>query len=122
MHKVTMFYDGGCPLCKVEVKHYQDLDKQQHIEWVDITKNQEILKQYNIPFDNAIRHLHVLDKKQKVQIGAYAFVTLWKELPYYRILAVFFYIPMSKFMLNIFYKIFAKFRYKTRCDEINCKV
>lgn len=36
MHKLTIFYDGHCPLCLKEMAHLKLLDTAQNIELVDV--------------------------------------------------------------------------------------
>ena len=44
--KPTVFYDGGCPLCKKEISHYMGLDTDCSIVWIDITEQDFVLKSY----------------------------------------------------------------------------
>ncbi len=36
MKELTIFYDGGCPLCAKEMRHLQNLDTEQRIAYEDI--------------------------------------------------------------------------------------
>ena len=36
MTELTIFYDGGCPLCAREMRHLQNLDTEQKIAYEDI--------------------------------------------------------------------------------------
>ena len=82
-----MFYDGGCPLCSREVAHYKRIDKQHRVDWADIHQYPARLQTIGIDQETAMRRLHVLDRNGQVVIGAYAFKTIWQELPYYHLLA-----------------------------------
>jgi len=106
----TMFYDGSCPLCRREVNHYIKVDIANSITWVDITTHPEKLSALNISYDKAMARLHVLDTHGEIQTGARAFLTLWKQLPYYRWLAK---ILISLRLHNVIekvYQVFAKWR------------
>jgi hypothetical protein len=35
---ITVYYDGGCPLCTKEITHYKQNPKAEQIRWIDITK------------------------------------------------------------------------------------
>ena len=37
MNKVTVWYDGGCPLCLREIALFRSLDKKGAIQFVDLT-------------------------------------------------------------------------------------
>ena len=88
MPRPVLFYDGGCPMCSKEIAHYQRLDKQQRVNWVNIATHAEQLEPYRIEFADAMARLHMIDEHGEVKSGAYAFNALWKNLPYYRWLAV----------------------------------
>ena len=34
--QVTLFWDGGCPLCRREIAYYKTLDANGQVDWVDI--------------------------------------------------------------------------------------
>ena len=42
--EVTLFWDGGCPLCTKEILYYQELDQERRVDWVDITRQQDRLQ------------------------------------------------------------------------------
>lgn len=122
MTKTTMFYDGGCPLCRKEVNHYIKLDRQQLINWQDIHADASVLEPHGVSPTLAMQRLHVLDKNGQMQSGAKAFAALWDDLPYYRWLAkivrVLHLLPIIEFA----YKHFAKWRYKSRCNDEHCQL
>lgn len=35
--QITMFYDGGCPVCQREVNHYCRRDRARIVRWIDIS-------------------------------------------------------------------------------------
>ncbi len=120
--KVTMLYDGSCPLCAREVAHYQRVDKNSQVNWVDIATDQQVLEQHAITQDAAMRHLHVVDVNGSIVKGAYAFAAVWRALPYYRYLARLVAIPGLLPLLDRAYQHFARWRYarRMRCDS--CRI
>ena len=84
---ITMFYDGGCPLCSREVRHYRRIDHDRFVNWVDISVQADQLESHHLSHEAAMARLHVLDSEGQMQTGAAAFVALWSGLPYYRWLA-----------------------------------
>jgi len=86
--QATMFYDGACPLCRREVTHYQRLDNDKQVDWIDISVKPETLNDHGIDYDTAMSRLHALDKDGNIHSGVKAFLIIWSALPYYRWLAV----------------------------------
>ena len=59
--------------------------------------------------------LHTIDRNGEVKTGAYSFVLIWRELPYYRHLARLVEILHLTKVLDIAYRRFARRRYRARC-------
>lgn len=117
MHKPVVFYDGGCPLCRKEIAHYIRLDRQQRIEWRDIWAKDAQLSDNGITFEDAMKLLHTIDQNGRIQVGAYSFVLIWRQLPYYRHLAR---VVDGLFLtkpIDIAYRLFARWRFRSRCKE-----
>lgn len=119
--RVTMLYDGSCPLCSREVDHYRRIDRQKRVRWVDIATDQQLLEQHNVTFDAAMRHLHVIASDGSIVRGAYAFVEIWRVLPYYRYLARLVALPGVLPLLNSAYRRFADWRYARRLRCNTCR-
>jgi predicted DCC family thiol-disulfide oxidoreductase YuxK len=58
MAQLTLFYDGGCPLCLAEMRHLYQLDQEQCIEFVDINSQEFASQHPTIDRDEANRILH----------------------------------------------------------------
>lgn len=120
--KPTVFYDGGCSLCHREISHYQRIDKQQCIRWVDFTRTPESLQEYDITYKNAMQQLHAVNPAGEVVLGVDSFLLIWSHLQSYRFLARLIETLRLKKPLNRIYNMFARWRYKNRCHggcEIN---
>lgn len=117
-----MYYDGGCPVCMRGVRHYQRLDWARRIEWVDLLNDPDVLKPHGVDFSEAMERLHVLDARGELVSGAAAFVALWRELPWYRVLAVVTKIPGIMPVMNAVYDRMTHGRYARRCREGLCGV
>ncbi len=118
--QVTMFYDGGCPLCMREVIHYQRIDREGAVRWIDISAQPDQLESFQLSYENAMARLHVLDKDGHMQSGAPAFVALWNVLPYYRWLARVVRFTGLTPLLEMGYRPFARWRLARRRN--NCPV
>lgn len=119
---ITVLYDGGCPLCAREIRHYQSLGGADSVAWVDITKTPGLEQRYGVSFDNAMARFHVRDEQGNWQTGAHGFVTLWKQFKAFR---------WAAFLLQAFrlvgfadwvYGIFARRRLKSRCADGACQL
>lgn len=118
--KPAMFYDGACPLCRKEVDHYRRIDRDDAVDWVDITVSPAALAPLGISPAAAMRHLHALDRQGRVRVGAWAFATIWEALPYYRWLGRLVRIPGVLPLLDVAYRRFADWRLKRRCADGSC--
>lgn len=117
MNKPTMLYDGECPLCRREVNHYIAIDKQQRVEWVNIHEHPERLRELNLNLAAAMARLHAIDADGQLVRGVPAFMVVWTQLPFYRVLP-----PIIRFfrvesLLDKAYGRFADWRYKNRCGD-----
>ncbi len=117
MKKPVVFYDGNCPLCRREIEHYKRLDRAAKVEWLDIWQRPELLKAQGVEFSDAMKLLHTTDRQGDLQRGAYSFVVIWRELPYYRMLAVTVETLRLTSLLDVAYRCFARYRFRARCKE-----
>jgi predicted DCC family thiol-disulfide oxidoreductase YuxK len=85
--KTTMFYDGGCPLCRREVAHYRAVDREGRVDWVDISQDAPALAAHGIEAAAAMQRLHALNAEGRLVTGVWAFMAVWQQLPGYRHLA-----------------------------------
>ena len=77
--KVTVFYDGSCPLCSWEIKHYAAQDKAGSLALVDISHDPSGLPA-GLDQQTAMRRLHVMTPSG-IKSGAAAFASVWAALP-----------------------------------------
>ena len=120
--RTTVFYDGGCPLCRREIAHYRRLDGAERIEWMDITRDDSLLRSLGIPFGKAMERLHVLQPDGEVATGVQAFAVIWDELPRYRRLARALRSLRLSPVLERLYGRFARWRFRQRCAEGACGI
>lgn len=134
---ISVYYDGGCPMCSKEMGLYQRLDakhnfgKEPVINFVDLTtlnhKLPDVLARAGVQtFEDIVMRLHVSTSDGNVVRNAEAFVQLWERLPYWRILATFCTtVPGILPIANAVYSIFAIRRYNYRqslSDSSACKI
>jgi predicted DCC family thiol-disulfide oxidoreductase YuxK len=103
--KTTAFYDGGCPVCRMEVRHYQRIGGDA-VEWVDVCSlDDAALAKAS---DGKSRHdllgaMHVRDGDQW-QIGVAAFPALWRKMPGWRHFTWVFKVPGVTMLAELSYK------------------
>ena len=85
---LTVYYDGGCPMCTREVGMYQSLKGAEFIEWVNLSTLPDGEVAPGVIKKNALARFHAVDHKGNIYVGGAAFAALWCVLPKFRILGV----------------------------------
>lgn len=122
MGTVTVFFDGGCPLCRREIGHYQKLTALEPIQWVDITVTPNLDQDFGLSPEAAMRRFHVLDPQGNLKVGAVGFLRLWQSLPGYRYLARLLILSRCLPVMNILYEYFASWHHARRCRSGACSL
>ena len=81
--KITVFYDGACPVCVRDRRWYEKLEGQTEdsVEWLDITGRDEQLREHGIEPNQALRELHVKDSQGQVHREMAAYILLMARVP-----------------------------------------
>lgn len=79
MSRVTVWHDGGCPLCAREIALMRRLDRRGNISFVDATSG-------SCPLDRAamLARLHAREEGGPMLAGAAAFAAMWRAIPLLR--------------------------------------
>jgi len=77
---VTVYFDGACPLCRMEIEHYRGQTGAGSIAFVDASQPDAEVGQDLEPH-KALTRFHVRDAEGRLFSGASAFVLLWHSLP-----------------------------------------
>lgn len=77
MAQVTVWFDGGCPLCVREIALMRRLDRGGRIEWVDVADGNSAC-----PIDRAelLARFHAREDG-RMHSGAAAFAAMWRAIP-----------------------------------------
>ncbi len=80
MNKVTVWFDGGCPLCRREIALMQRLDRRGAIRMVDVSAPDT-----SCPVDRAtlLARFHA-EEDGRLLSGAAAFAAMWRAIPLLR--------------------------------------
>ena len=107
--KHTVYFDGSCPLCSLEIGHYASLDRDNQVRFVDVSDKRAYLGADLGP-DDACRRFHVRLPDGTLLSGARAFIAVWRTLPGWRRLAPIAALPGVPVLLEGLYRIFLLIR------------
>jgi 3-demethoxyubiquinol 3-hydroxylase len=110
---ITVFFDGGCPLCRREVGIYQRASVGLPVHWHDVNEP-EVALPVGLDRQTALTRFHVLQHGNKPELlsGAPAFTALWKLIPGWKWLGALGSLPLISSLLEIAYRAFLLFRPK----------
>lgn len=118
--RLTVLYDGACPLCRREIAHYQRLDRHSRMLWLDIGNQPELLGDSGIDHREALAYFHTIGPDGRLYPGASGFAAIWSRLPRYRWLARFCRLPGVLPVLEWLYRRFAALRARRRAAAPTC--
>jgi predicted DCC family thiol-disulfide oxidoreductase YuxK len=106
MERLTIYYNGSCPICGAEIRHYRALATRSGapLDWVDVSADGSALCGYGIDRDGARRRLHAVSARGDLLQGVAAFAALWHRLPRYRWLARLVELPGLGFLTTVAYE------------------
>jgi len=108
---ISVFFDGKCNLCSKEIDYYQRIAPKNTFNWVDITKTPGELDKFEIKLSDGLRLMHVADSRGNIFTGVDAFIIMWKQIKYWKILGLFVSLPIVKQIANLLYRYFADWRF-----------
>lgn len=106
MNKITVWYDGACPLCLREIALCRRLDKKHAIQFVDLT-SPDISCPLNREF--MLDRFHARENEVLLS-GAAAFAAMWRAIPLFRPLGIAARFPGVLPILESAYRLFLSFR------------
>ena len=105
---VTLFYDGGCPMCDAEITLYKKMDSMQCMRFIDITEPSADLPP-DLDKETALSRFHVLTRDERLLSGVLAFSEVWKQTPRLRWAGYVASQPFIREVLELGYKIFLRY-------------
>ncbi len=108
MSTLTVWFDGGCPLCRREIAFMRRLDRRGAIDFVDVAAPHAAP---SCPVDRAalLARFHAREGGQVVS-GAAAFAAMWRAVPLLRPLGVAARNPRVLALLERLYRRFLRVR------------
>ncbi len=106
-HTIEVFHDGDCPVCRLEIRFYDRIDRENRIRWSDILD----LSDAELPEGKSRAELlgkfHVRELPAGVCsnwfVGVDAFARIWRELPGFRNFAGIFSVPGNRQLAKLAY-------------------
>lgn len=80
-HVLTVFYDGGCPLCATEIGFYRRRRGHERVCWLDVSETPADQLTPGLTRDQALKRFHVRQGDGRLLSGGQAFAALWAVLP-----------------------------------------
>lgn len=106
---LTVWFDGGCPLCTREIALFRKLDRRGAIDFEDISQSET-----SCPVDRAelLARFHAREKGKPIVSGAAAFAAMWRAIPVLRPAGELARIPALLWLLERLYTGFLRIRPK----------
>lgn len=105
---LTVYFDGGCPLCRREIALYQGQRTDAALRWHDVSV--QAPERNDLSQAEAMARLHVRNARGELLSGAAAFVALWAHLPGWRVLARLARLPGALSLMEAGYRVFLRLR------------
>ncbi len=107
--KLTVYYDGSCPLCRAEIGFYRKRDQADRIAFTDISRSRKDPAP-DLGREAAMGRFHTRQPDGKLVSGAAGFFEVWKRLPGWRHLAKLSRIPGVVPVAELAYRAFLRLR------------
>jgi len=79
--ELTVWFDGGCPLCRREISLIKRLDSRGAIRFINVAEDQG-----GCPIDrkDLLAKFHTREEGGPLLTGAAAFAAMWRQIPLLR--------------------------------------
>lgn len=85
----TVHYNGDCPVCRMEIGHYQERVAKAGlpIAFNDVAQDVGDLAAHGVAAETAKSRMHATDSSGRLIEGVDVFLLMWRQLPGFRWLA-----------------------------------
>lgn len=108
--KLTVFFDGSCPLCVREIGFYRRRTALSPIDWVDVSTADPEGRDIPLSQCDAMKRFHVMREDGALLSGAAAFAELWKRYPGFRLIGRIVAVPAICHVAELGYRFFLTLR------------
>ena len=123
---VEVYYDGSCPVCDREMRHYRELDIDEKFRFIDISAPNFAAREGGPSYEDFMARLHVRDAEGRFHTGVDAFAVIWRTLPgrMFTLMARLVQLPGIHAVASLGYMVFARLRpylpKRRRCEDDSC--
>jgi len=107
--ELTVYYDGGCPVCRREIGAWRRAEGADRLAWVDASEQDAPLGD-GLERGPALARMHVRDADGRLIQGAAAFAAMWRAFPKTRRLGRIAGSRAALLLLEPAYRVFLKVR------------
>ncbi len=107
---LTVYYDGGCPICRREIDLYRRQNGAEFISWVDVADQKGDQVTADLSRQTALSRFHVRQRDGRLVSGAAAFAALWSALPAWRLPGRILALPGIRHAAEVMYGVFLLLR------------
>ena len=83
---LTVYFDGGCPVCTHEIGFYRRRRGADRIRWVNLAQCEDSELGTDLSRERAQARLHARRPDGRLVSGAQAFAALWQALPAFHLI------------------------------------
>ena len=106
---LTVYHDGSCPLCRLEIGHYRAQQGSERIAFIDVSDPLAV-PGADLTRHDALGRFHVRLPNGELKSGASAFIEIWKLLPRWKLSAGVASLPGATPALDVVYRLLSPFR------------
>ncbi len=117
---LSVYFDGGCPLCRAEIAAYQRLQGADRLRWLNLESCSADELGPGLDRQAALKRMHVRRPDGQLIDGAAAFVEIWSVLPAWAWLARTARIPGMVAVMEVGYRMFLALRPLWRKPTARC--
>lgn len=108
---IEVFYDGDCPVCRIEVGYYARIDRIGAIVWTDIAALTEAQLPAGRTRSELLGRFHARERDGgRWHVGVDAFARIWRALPVWRRFAFLFSVPGLRGLAEMGYRGFLRWQ------------
>jgi predicted DCC family thiol-disulfide oxidoreductase YuxK len=111
-YPLTVFFDGGCPVCSREMAFIRKQTSGAKLIFIDISRPDFDPAPYGRSRKEFMAKMHAMDAKGRFLVGVDAFRALWQTMPgtLYPCLAKLTGLPGIHALARLGYRVFARLR------------
>jgi len=107
--RLTVYFDGSCPLCRLEIDHYAAQPGASRLAFIDVAAAHADTGS-DLARTAAMARFHVRLPNGRLVSGAQAFTQIWQRLPAWRFAARLARLPGALAVIEALYRIFLPVR------------